>query len=35
MLAPAELYTSEAEAEGWSEQIHGTEGQVTPILQGC
>lgn len=33
-LAPGELYTSEADAEGWSEQIYVTEGELTLIIEG-
>lgn len=32
-LAPGECYTSEADAEGWSEQIYVAEGQLTLIIE--
>lgn len=32
-LAPGEHYTSEADAEGWSEQIYVTEGCLTLIIE--
>lgn len=34
-LAPGECYTSEADAEGWSEQIYVAEGQLTLIIEGA
>jgi transcriptional regulator with XRE-family HTH domain len=33
-LAPGECYSSEADAEGWSEQIYVAEGQLTLIIEG-
>jgi len=33
-LAPGECYTSEADAEGWHEQIYVAEGQLTLIIEG-
>ncbi|WDY59742.1 helix-turn-helix domain-containing protein [Pseudomonas sp. PSKL.D1] len=33
-LAPGERYASEADAEGWSEQIYVAEGQLTLIIEG-
>ncbi|WP_449431901.1 helix-turn-helix domain-containing protein [Pseudomonas putida] len=33
-LAPGECYVSEADAEGWSEQIYVAEGQLTLIIEG-
>ncbi|NIE76992.1 helix-turn-helix domain-containing protein [Pantoea sp. Ap-967] len=33
-LAPGEYYASEADAEGWSEQIYVCEGQLTLIIEG-
>ncbi|RCL21928.1 Cro/Cl family transcriptional regulator [Pseudomonas sp. AFG_SD02_1510_Pfu_092] len=33
-LAPGECYASEADAEGWSEQIYVAEGQLTLIIEG-
>ncbi|QXH45202.1 XRE family transcriptional regulator [Pseudomonas xanthosomatis] len=34
-LAPGELYTSEADAAGWSEQIYVAEGQLTLLIEGA
>jgi Predicted transcriptional regulators len=34
-LAPGECYTSEADAEGWSEQIYVAEGYLTLIIEGA
>lgn len=34
-LAPGECYRSEADAEGWSEQIYVVEGQLTLIIEGA
>ncbi|MFJ2986196.1 MULTISPECIES: helix-turn-helix domain-containing protein [unclassified Pseudomonas] len=34
-LAPGECYASEADAEGWSEQIYVAEGQLTLIIEGA
>ncbi|MGE7992729.1 helix-turn-helix domain-containing protein [Pseudomonas sp. NPDC089554] len=33
-LAPGEHYRSEADAEGWSEQIYVTEGCLTLVIEG-
>jgi len=32
-LAPGECYSSEADAEGWSEQIYVAEGQLTLVIE--
>ncbi|MBK5007521.1 helix-turn-helix domain-containing protein [Pseudomonas sp. S60] len=32
-LAPGECYRSEADAEGWSEQLYVTQGQLTLIIE--
>ena len=34
-LAPGECYSSEADAEGWSEQIYVAEGQLTLVIEGA
>ncbi|MCO7567963.1 XRE family transcriptional regulator [Pseudomonas sp. S 311-6] len=34
-LAPGECYVSEADAEGWSEQIYVAEGCLTLVIEGC
>lgn len=34
-LAPGECYSSEADAEGWSEQIYVVQGQLTLIIEGA
>lgn len=34
-LAPGECYVSEADAEGWSEQIYVAQGQLTLIIEGA
>lgn len=33
MLAPGECYLSEADADGWSEQIYVAEGQLTLVIE--